>query len=75
MANLNQSLFCKSINASLDNDENVVKPPQIPTVKKILHSGESIFPRSERPKNKPINKLPNILTRNVLHGKTETYET
>jgi hypothetical protein len=61
--------------ASLEKVENVVNPPQIPIVRNILHSGDKIFPFSESPKTTPIIKLPRILIRKVLQGKTVIYAT
>jgi hypothetical protein len=51
------------------NAENVVKPPQIPTVRKILHSEFSKFPYSARAKTIPIIKLPATLAIKVPSGK------
>jgi hypothetical protein len=42
--------------------EEVANPPQTPTVRKIRHSGDMIFPFSERPKRIPITKLPIMFT-------------
>ena len=64
------SLFCKSIKASLESVEKVVKPPHKPTVRNNLQSGVRMSPFSVRPKIIPINRLPAILIRKVLQGKT-----
>jgi len=49
--------------------ENVVKPPQKPTVRNILRPVSAIFPRSERPKTNPMRKQPAIFTTKVPKGK------
>jgi len=54
---------------SLAKVENVVKPPQKPTVRNILRPVSAIFPRSERPKINPIRKQPAIFTTKVPKGK------
>ena len=55
----------------MENDENVVKPPQIPTVRKSLTSDERKSPFSAKPKISPINKLPRMFTENVAQGKKD----
>jgi hypothetical protein len=68
--NFNNSLFCKSKKASLENDENVVNPPQTPTVKKRRHSDDIIAPFSKIPEKIPIRKHPTMLMINVPQGNT-----
>lgn len=48
--------------------ENVVKPPQKPTVRNILHSVEIKFPFSAIPYINPIKKQPAIFTTKVPYG-------
>ena len=70
-ANLIHSLFCKSMKASFEKEENVVNPPHIPTVRNTLHSCDIKPPFSVIPKRIPIRKLPEIFTRNVPQGKDD----
>ncbi len=57
--------------ASLENVENVVKPPQRPTVS--ANCRLSLQPNfTPKPQKIPIQKLPTTLTPSVVHGKNET---
>jgi len=53
---------------SAANAENVVNPPQKPTVKKSRHSLLKKFPFSEIPKISPIKKHPTTFTTKVPKG-------
>lgn len=74
VARRKSSLFCNNRKASFEKEEKVVNPPQNPTVRNNLHSGDIKLPFSEMPKKIPINKLPRMFTRNVPHGKTDAKE-
>jgi len=56
-------------------DENVVKPPQKPVIRKTFIDDEMRLPLSANPKNIPIRKLPIIFTANVPHGNTDAHTT
>jgi hypothetical protein len=51
------------------NDENVVKPPQKPTVRNKRRFVLSRLPRSNNPYNIPMMKQPNTFIINVPNGK------
>jgi hypothetical protein len=67
----NHSLSRSSRNESLENEEKVVNPPQIPTVRKSRRSAERKSPFSEMPMMIPISRHPVILMIRVGHGKRE----
>ena len=60
--------FCIKVIFSNVNDENVVKPPQKPTIKNNLNPGVIISLFEEIPTINPIIKLPKIFTVNVPIG-------
>lgn len=64
----NNCPLCMSTRFSLVNDEKVVNPPHIPTIKKSRHSAESNILLSEIPVKNPIIKLPAIFTARVPTG-------
>lgn len=51
------------------NVENVVNPPQKPTVRNIFRLSPLREPLSNRPKTIPARKHPSTFTTNVPHGK------
>ena len=51
--------------------ENVVNPPQKPTVRNIFHPGLSNELLSESPYINPIKKHPAMFTKNVPKGKAD----
>lgn len=59
----------KSVSVSLLKVENVLKPPQYPTVKNNLAVGERICFWSANPITKPITKQATTLTTKVPKGK------
>ena len=70
-AALNQSPVLTMANVSRVNDENVVKPPQIPTMRKRRRFSEipSRPPEMAKVPTKPIMKQPITLTAIVPQGK------
>ena len=60
--------FCINVKFSSVNDENVVNPPQIPTIKNKRKLGVIISLLAEMPTIKPMIKLPKTLTVNVPNG-------
>ena len=64
--------FCISVKFSAVNDEKVVKPPQIPTIKNRRKPGEMISLFAETPIINPISKLPATFTVNVPMGIDKT---
>jgi hypothetical protein len=55
------------------NDENVVNPPQIPTIRNNLHSNDKTSLLEAIPVRKPIKKLPAMLTKRVPRGIEKKY--
>lgn len=53
---------------SSENDENVVNPPQIPTIKNNRRSGEMISLFAAIPAKNPMIKLPAMFTVSVPTG-------
>ena len=64
----------KRFSVSNSNDENVVKPPNSPIIKKARSSGEKASMVSEYPPRIPIIKHPNIFTPNVPTGKVSLFD-
>ena len=59
---------CSIIRASLENVENVVKPPQRPTVRNNAQLLPSVPFLLKTPHRRPIRKQPTRLTVSVAHG-------
>src|SRR5450759_2903732 len=57
------------LSVSQANDENVVNPPSIPTMRNVRASGESAARSSPSAPTTPIAKHPIRFTRNVPNGK------
>lgn len=63
--------FCNMINASFENAENVVKPPQKPVVKSRHNADEAEEYLENTPKNTPMNRHPAMFVINVAVGKPD----
>jgi len=59
---------CSIIRASLEKVENVVKPPQSPTVRNKVHLLLSLAFRLKIPHKRPIKKQPTRFTARVAQG-------
>ena len=59
---------CSNIRFSFVKAENVVNPPQIPTIRNSRHSTVKIVLLSAIPVKNPIKKLPITLTKSVPTG-------
>ena len=57
------------VSASLEKVENVVKPPQSPTVRNRPQDVVSVALRLSIPHSRPIIRHPNRFTASVAHGK------
>ena len=62
--------FCRRVSASVEKVENVVKPPQSPTVKNKLTLGGKLGCLPAKPQINPIIRQPTRFTVNVPHGNT-----
>lgn len=57
------------VRPSFEKVENVVKPPQNPTMRSRENAGDKFWKRLVTPHRSPINRHPATLAVNVPHGK------